>query len=786
MPPFDAPSLHNLAPKELDEIVDDLELIKERAVIYFVVDPHEIAEFCFPIKPDELRQPSIDTIADDQAAFNEIFYSRRPKPILLPDYVEELEGVLHSFDKKVAIAYSRAEIIQELITAGGLKELLDGDEISKEDIAEDYFNILLAVARGVFSVGVQRFREVFQTHLLRGTIETKDEEDQKTVDAICSAYKETSLVNAIYREKKKDLKGLADSPVVKERRTRSLLVDAKAIDRTLWLNKAFEFAHQKQKLKRRHVLLYLSSAFRTKRIFELKEVRDSLPVILNKPFPVWRRRRQIFAYVVHKSDNSNKQLALDETIDNLKKVKNVLTEVRRLERTLTFQCHNCVLKSTSKDTPTEHDCTLLQFCLDVKNVYEEIQQKRKQAHNLGLVDTLADYNRIIEKTKRQPKDKDSFHQYLNIFADVCRSGIKDIARDRMQQKHRWILIKTEATNLFKEGFTIPYSDKSAFRSKADLITGVDNILPTKPGLKSDTYNDILKTVIDFYKTPSPEQSDLLEKAYNSYLQFDPGPGERDPEQELINCYLYLAFGQRRVESELRAYEYAKQLLATKLNNSDYASMENEYRYVLLWAARRRGKFKEADECARVAITKWQADPRFYHGRSLNTYAWLVNKKQQADCPYDVIDAINDALKAVEFYRSDPVSNCDVIAANYNNLSYFYAWEATRTKNLSNADQHLRRAQEFLKKLKAVSKETKWDPTHPEYFHTEAFLEYQEFILGLTKGDAKEFLLEKLANAQKAIDNAIRLYPEGPDYETLRDSIQSSRRRIRSGEIRVNQ
>src|SRR5205823_7009755 len=102
------------------------------------------------------------------------------------------------------------------------------------------------------------------------------------------------------------------------------------------------------------------------------------------------------------------------------------------------------------------------------------------------------------------------------------------------------------------------------------------------------------------------------------------------------------------------------------------------------------------EYANIAIDKWNDDARFYHGRCLNTYAWLVNKKQRGECPYNVVDAIRDAQRAIKLYKRDKTSNSDVIAANYNNLAYFYAWDVTKGQDTTqDARETLKRARGAL-------------------------------------------------------------------------------------------
>lgn len=776
---FEMPRLHKLLPDEVGKIIEDLKLIKAGAVIYFAIDPYEISEFCFPIDPEKYQDLDIDSVADSQAAFHEVFYNKKQKPILLPEYEKELDGILSYFTRHLNVAYTEAEMLDGIIKAGGLDKLVGKERNAYENIAEEHFNVLLAVARGVYSIGVNRFREIFHQRLITGHIETDIPEDKRTLQKIFSQYNETDLVNDIYLEIRRDMKqdlGTVDEIKLK----RTLFVDAGAIDRTIYLNEQFEQAYKEERLSRRYIVLYLSSAPRSEKIFSLPSLHERLPIVAGKKYNIWRNRRQIFAYVVHKSSNEVRRRQVVETIENLEEVQEVLIEVKNFEKNIAFQCDHCIL---NKHDPI--DCSLKEFCLKVKGVYEEIRRARLQVKNLGLVNTLDDYERIVTEYKvNSPKGKKRFESYLDLFADVCRSGVKDVARERMQDKQQWILINSEATNLFKKGFSIGVNDqdKHGFRTGKDFITGIDQILPIKPNLRSGKYNEILKLILDYYRDPNPKQFASLEKAYEDYVSADPGPGRREPDQELINCYLYLAFG--KVKDEKKAYDYTKDLISSITRNEADLSLEQECRYVFLWAARRQGKFEEADECASISISKWPSDPRFYHGRCLNTYSWMFNEKQSSDCPHNIWDAIEDARKAIELYKKDEVGNREVIAVNYNNIAYFLAFAVTKEKeNPYRASELLKEARQALKILKdLVPKPEGWIPIHPEYFHTEAYLEYQEFVTGFTLAEDVVKLKEKLERAKEEIDIAIQLYEDGPEYKVLKDEIEKRLSEISSGRL----
>jgi len=766
VPKPSVPHLHDLTVDKVDEVVLDLRLVADGATIHFAVDPYEIAEFCFPVNPSNTKPVDIDVIADNQASFNEIFFRRQHRPLLLPEYFKELRGILNYFDHQLSDAYSKAEILQELIRAGQLGEIVGKRKQAYEDIAEDHFNVLLAVARGVYSVGVERFRVVYNQRLLKeNQLDTEDADDKLVINEILTSYSESPLKRKIYTEIGELIKNSNETAVEKERRRRSLLVDAGAIDRTIYLNMHLEKAFKQKRLKRRCVILYFSSAVRTRRIFNLAQVRAALPEINGSKYPIWRTRNQVFAYVVYKSSNPDSGQQILETIHSLEKIKSVLLELDKLQN---FQCDSCLLKGQ-----TPGDCALIQFCSDITSLVGEIKIARNQIENLGLINNLGeDYKRLID-VQTSPVGL-RFQSYLDLFADVCSSGIKDIALDRMNQKQHWIIINSEAANLFKEGFMLGRDKRPlSFRTSRDEIINIDQILPFKPQMKSRRYTQILESILTYCRDPTPGQFKLLEGAHKQYVRLDPGPGKRDPEQELLNCYLYLAFG--RGSDETKAYKYAKELVQSSSTTGAGRNMEREYRYVLLWAARRQGQFKEADDCANKAIVKWRSDPRFYHGRCLNTYAWL--QKEGEHCPLTIRDAIADAQKAIELYKRAARKNRDVLAANYNNLAYFFAMDAIAPETYNEDGlTKLGEARNVLSSLKKLAPKSNWLPEHPEYHHTEAFLEYQEFLMGFARNTDVEQLRDKLRHAQVEIDKAIKAFSNN-QYLQLKKLIDNALDRI---------
>ena len=84
---------------------------------------------------------------------------------------------------------------------------------------------------------------------------------------------------------------------------------------------------------------------------------------------------------------------------------------------------------------------------------------------------------------------------------------------------------------------------------------------------------------------------------------------------------------------------------------------------------------------------------------------------------------------------------------------------------------LKEARQALNELKGWTRKDSWIPVYPEYFHTEAFLEYQEYLLGKLTNLKRESLKSKLEHAYREISAAVELFPTKETYNKLKELIE---------------
>jgi hypothetical protein len=134
------------------------------------------------------------------------------------------------------------------------------------------------------------------------------------------------------------------------------------------------------------------------------------------------------------------------------------------------------------------------------------------------------------------------------------------------------------------------------------------------------------------------------------------------------------------------------------------------------------------------------------------------------------------------YKRHEEDNADVIAANHNNIAYFLAYDVTSSRSLNRREitQKLETAREYMEKLKGFIKEKDWNPMHPEFFHTRAFLEYQAALHDwVGREQTTEQLKARVRSAAKDIEQAIDIY-EGPKYKELKSEIEHFYQQLSSG------
>lgn len=773
------PQIHPLSAGEIDEVIWDTELMNQGSVIYFSVDPYEVVDFCFPFNPADLKHPDVAKIADNQIALYSVFYERSQKPVLLDEYILELQQHNQFLIHATNSAYRKTDQLERLILDSGLDQIIPTGKVISDDhlleIIAETFNILGAVVLGVYKKGVERFSEICTTRLLTRDFRSDSCTEQEN-EFILEAFRNsrpTRLSQQIYSKLATRIETIVKKQPWMRRREYTMLKaskrDADAVDRLIALNTTLERAFKAGKLERRHIFLYLSSASKTKAIFELSATRKAFPRIDGKNYSIWRTRDQVFASVVHRGTTHA------ESIINLKRVREVIERIgiyrQNYSETGGIGCDSCVLVGPEGDEP----CALRELCIQVRDVSQIIEQQREEANNYALVSSLRDYQDLIDlegANKEHQKYTDLFNQLLD------NRNITNYAKDRKELYLLLVQVNSEFANSLLENLLrideVAVAVDAYMRRGRDPVASILQHLPTLPIVPDPDYAEIIGDVVEFYKTPQQGESDrinqkinLVRSACERFLRIGTRNSGFSPAHELVRCYLYLALPTRLGDEH--AYGHASALLNTVGVSQGLDKLEPEYRYLMCWAARRARNYAAGDKLATDSIDLYPEDPRFYQARCLNTFSWFADDSRPLPVP-DMLtmkQAIADAETAISCSKTkDDVRYQDIILACYNNLACFWSYRLDSTFDISES-------RENLNNLKALFKREFWDPQYPEFYHTEAYVEYMEYKHPpRDKTDDVSYLRFKLQNAREMIEKAYSLHQK-PDYEKLRKKIVSA-------------
>lgn len=733
--------LNFIQAEKIQTVIEDLRLVEAGYTLYYAVDPHEVFNFCFPLRSTDAEHSEVDDMdefAADQAALYDICFKRKEKPLLIGDYVDELDGLMRYSTDILSNAYDEAGVVDALIDKGGVEDISDQPR-PIEDMADtvqaisEKFHIVLAVAMGIYSLGATRFRQIYRELVLdrQGL-----PHDNPTLSKHFEKYRETGLSLEILNELMKKA-SWADEKEFRRKR-RSAFFDARAIDQLVLVNKSL----LQQTNEKKAVILYLSSAQRTDTAFEMRSTKKELPLLNGKPFDFHRDRRHIYYEVAYRSDAGG----VAGTIENLETVKRSVEELKKSTNTMAMPadlCSNCVLKNGQPD-----QCESLAACNHLKKLLEPLEQRNTEIRNLALTQTLGRYKELKSAKPEGASQTKLMEFFCRVFED---KQLKRVASQKKLHKEQLVFLQlgTPKNRVRTREATLRHHH---LRTGRDSITGTVQYLPLNPKIKSPRYKEIVSLILNYFKTP-PQGDEakiaLMNKAYGLYLDQESITTDLEAEHELTRCLLYLTLAD--IEGDQKAFHHAMEMLGEPTVLAEVSDSEAEFHYIACWSARRLKDFAAANEQATAGIEKWPADPRFYHGRSLSNLAAWENEKSDSKPIQLLLDAEQDALKSLEHYEAGKDEHREFIGVTYNNIAYINTLMAKVAGDTEAAKMRLRIARDAMTNLKQYIPESEWSPVHPNYFHTDALLDYFQSISGV---EDKEEGQKLLMHAKEQINHAI--------------------------------
>lgn len=762
----------------IDTIIRDLELERDGARLYYAVDAHDVTYYCFPVH--ETGPVDLDRIANEQAGWDQIFRVRKIRPLLPREYYEELDAYVEIV-RKQASRYGAAAVLARILdlTQRSKRHVLEdvaNPNIRKEDLRN--FNIALMMHLGLYNIGLERL------HWTRNRFNNPESKEMRAVLTEADReYIPSPLVGDI-------TKYLADTrdPAFSSSGTEGFYRDAAVIDRLLFLNERLIAAYP-ERLESLHLILYLSSAGRTKRIFEQDFVINLLPKVSGHSYSIHRTFEHpytLLALSVDGSDNSF-QDDLGASIERLKGIRDLLRwdTLNKLNRHLSAnaraRCTKCIQEGGREEDC--EGCISLKRCQAVKALEGLRASQGRSMLNLGLLSKIQSYADLAVGTKEVGKSRlGKLHQFFKESlndADVqSRALAKMLAIENLMRVQRD----------FRE-FTY-YVTPSLRREDNELVRYQAHFFLLAPF--DEENHEFIEQLVELEEIIGDEVYRRYDEVATDFLnretRKETGTIIMEAPHELVRGLLYLCAPTN--SGDQHAYKHAT-MLATQFQSSEF---QNHILFFASWCCICVGRFDEARKYASEGAERFPDDPKFPHLLARANIREIEMNSADKGRESFIQEAIVLQRQAVALAEKSP-KNPWLVGVMYNSLAFYLCQIDWAVPGFNKQIEEARKA---VRQLKTAIPKEQWHPAYSNFFHTEAYLEYQEALsaeldakkwerdakdpatpisnregclnLGKTQRDLARFKLER---ALIEIEEALR-YDAKLRYTILKDDILRKR------------
>lgn len=706
----------------IDDLIRDLELESNGARLYYAVDAYDLIHYCFPL--GENAPIDLDRIANEQAGWDQIFRVRQTRPLLPREYYEEIDAWVE-FVERQASKYGAAAVIQRILdlmqrNKRHVLEDIANPKIRKEDLQD--FNIALMMHLGLYNIGLDR---------LYWTRSRFNHPESKEMRAVLSEADHDYFPSPLVGDITKYLLATRD-PAYSSKKEEASTRDAAVIDRLLFLNERLIAAYP-QRLKSRHIVLYLSSAGKTKRVFELDSVRNLFPKLDGHSYCIHRTFEHpytLLALGLDGSDGSPDE-HLGASIMRLKAIRELLRwdTINKLNRHLSANVRSRCLKCIQEGGREEdcEGCSSLERCKAVKDLERLRASQGRSMLNLGLLSKIQSY------------------------ADLSVGNFKPVERSRLEKLHQFFKDSLNDADVQNRALLKMLALETLMRVQRDFRDFTYGVVPSSRNEENELVryqahfyllapfdnenHELIEQLVELESIIGEEVYARYEEVVTSFLnregRTEAGIGMMAG-HELVRGLLYLCAPTN--SGDQRAYEHAT-MLVKKFESSEIRS---QILFFAGWCSICVGRFEEARGYAAKGIEEFPDDPKFPHllGRANIREIRLDSAEKKRE---ELIkEAIEVQKQAVALARKDS-KNVWLRGVMYNSLVFYLChinWAA------DDFGGQISQAREALKELKKAIPKEEWQPAYSNFFHTEAYLEFKEAV-GL-EFEAK--LYEKEANS----------------------------------------
>lgn len=779
----------------LRDLRDDIRLMSYDGMqVLFAVDAYDILRYCFPLAPREgaafTRDVAVE--ADYFATLSFVLRTRALRPVLLPEYLSEIHGFVGSVQQRGAYGNADAQLARN-VEAALRSQIDDVPDPGKENetvafVRDNFSKVVLLAAAEMARLGIRELTYLVRERLVSlAGFPPEASEEPGLRDVLRRAAEAYEPDRQFIRRCERTLASMY--PIDRGPKQRggtghetSNRTDAIALDRVMRVNAELHRAFEAKRLRRPHAILLLSSSRRLLRLQNALRAEDaSAGGSPGGGRTAVRVPDQVFAFMIAQPNDSadgqapgpaegagagggdaDAQRATLRVLDTLEWLVELGGEASTL-RLRTRSCDACVLAGHANDRcPNRATCTRLALLEEnrrrILRPYQDSTENlalfsqwgglllRSAAHSDGGPEVLDRVRRLLEHEKATGQAADALWLY------------RDLVHARTILAHRWCI-----------GIERGQARDVATESTRDNIRGAYQALPWLIGVSTPQMTEILEIAREaFFQHPDSARArqEGLVSAFASLIAVDnqraleeergaeSADGRRlDIEANLVRAVLFLALCDPQTEQAAVA-------LAQHAVDTAEDQQRMDALYVLSWALRRIGRFEQAIDCASQGIAKDASDPRLYHARALGRFA---KARAGGGGHFDLMSVERDLEEARRLYDAPdaawPHMRPVMVAGCINGLAYVSALNATQPSAL-------RRARTLIGELKSVFPREQWEPRHPEFFHTEAFLEREE-AKRIGDGSAKR---AKLRHAAEAVGRAVELAPHRKDYGELQREI----------------
>jgi len=716
--------LQHITLTEIEDIILEDTLSKEGFEFHYFIDNYDIGKYSFPFgllaeeNYDRRSEKSIEIVTDEQIAYHYLFDIRTEKLLLADEHIAELNDFIgkirrvEMFGLEVVDAFAKQADYFENIA--GQKNISFDSWQQFHKISDLQVSLLLSIAIGSLLDGKKKINQLKNEDLILTQEAYQDnfENDNASIFDI----KAGETTNLLYDKLISDFRSN-----ISTQRAVSRYEKCKIFDRILNINR--------QTIAQKQIFLLLSSAKVTNtRLPEIARESGLLPEYEGIRINPVRSIQQIYLQLLLRDDENK--------LDELKKIKSIVA-----------------LKENADYKGLHHiinDHILNEFD-------ERLGTLREGFENTALLLKFNDYDNTLKQAldsqsiKRHQLIAESIKELIKIANETqALQQLKAESLEKLQYERDYDNTLKQAVNEINKGELLVEGYVGS-----DYITNRYHHTPIVFFQQTtDGYKRTLDEIINFIIGVNGGDGRNLIRSINKSFQLIFHNAVPTEEEKIIKILILLMLKNTKdIHPTQLAFDRAKQIYENELTTDEW---KKEFLYILAWISRRLERYDESLQYAQAGIQLDDSDPRFYHALSLIQYC-LYKKNNDTDA---LNEGIANAKKALDNYKKRPAKTL-AVERSINALLNAGAYLKTLSYTHENDYNLLLEARKDIAQLK-FNEAGQYYLT-PEFLHTEAFLEYNEF---------KAFdSPSKLKFAKEAIQKAISLNPQ-PVYLQLKEQIEA--------------